>query len=83
MPAVPVAGALPAPAPHAPVTNAFMTPGPGMIPGGIDAETLTRHVGRAQQIVNEKPDSAVIALRQMLQPATMRTTPDERRRHHG
>lgn len=67
--AVPVAGALPAPAPHAPVTNAFMTPGPGMIPGGIDAETLTRHVGRAQQIVNDKPDSAVIALRQMLQPA--------------
>lgn len=72
---VPIAGALPSPAGaatgvHAPMTNAFMTPGPGMSQGGIDAETLTRHVGRAQQIVNEKPDSAVIALRQMLQPAS-------------
>lgn len=32
------------------------------------ADALNRHVGLAQQIVTEKPDSAVIALRQMLQP---------------
>jgi len=35
----------------------------------IDAETLNRQVGMAQQIVETKPDSAVIALRQMLNPA--------------
>ncbi|WP_068089620.1 flagellar basal-body MS-ring/collar protein FliF [Novosphingobium rosa] len=40
-------------------------PGPSM---GNGAEALNRHVGLAQQIVTEKPDSAVIALRQMLQP---------------
>ena len=33
----------------------------------IDAEVIGRHVGRAQQIVETKPDTAVIALRQMLQ----------------
>jgi len=36
----------------------------------IDAEMLGRHVGLVQQIVLEKPDSAVMALRQMLQPAS-------------
>ncbi|WP_206238340.1 flagellar basal-body MS-ring/collar protein FliF [Novosphingobium terrae] len=41
-------------------------PGPSM--GNNNAEALNRHVGLAQQIVTEKPDSAVIALRQMLQP---------------
>jgi flagellar M-ring protein FliF len=47
-------------------SNAAMLPdGPAM--SAIDAETLGRHVGRAQQVVAEKPDSAVIALRQMLQ----------------
>ena len=45
-----------------------------LLPGGpsaslsaIDAEALGRQVGRAQQMVAQKPDSAVIALRQMLQ----------------
>jgi len=38
-------------------------------PPPIDAETLNRQVGLAQQIVDTKPDSAVIALRQMLQTA--------------
>lgn len=36
----------------------------------IDAEMLGRQVGLAQQIVDTKPDTAVIALRQMLQPAS-------------
>jgi len=35
----------------------------------IDARMIERQVGLAQQIVDTKPDSAVIALRQMLQPA--------------
>ena len=34
----------------------------------IDADLLGRHVGLAQQIALQKPESAVIALRQMLQP---------------
>jgi flagellar M-ring protein FliF len=46
----------------------FLPAGPMPGPGGIDAEMLGRQVGRAQQMVAEKPDSAVIALRQMLQP---------------
>lgn len=33
----------------------------------LDAEALGRQVGRAQQLVTQKPDNAVIALRQMLQ----------------
>ncbi|MBU6265989.1 MAG: flagellar M-ring protein FliF [Sphingomonadales bacterium] len=36
----------------------------------IDAELLGRHVGLVQQIVLDKPDSALLALRQMLQPAS-------------
>ena len=35
----------------------------------IDADMLNRQVGMAQQIVDTKPDSAVIALRQMLNTA--------------
>ena len=39
--------------------------------GGVNAEMLGRHVGIAQQIVEEKPQDAVLALRQMLAvPAT-------------
>lgn len=45
----------------------FLPGGPTAGLGVIDAETLGRQVGRAQQVVAEKPDSAVIALRQMLQ----------------
>jgi flagellar M-ring protein FliF len=41
--------------------------GPAMV-NNHAADQLNRHVGLAQQIVTEKPDSAVIALRQMLQP---------------
>jgi len=41
--------------------------GPMMVNSNA-ADQLNRHVGLAQQIVTEKPDSAVIALRQMLQP---------------
>ncbi|NBC37509.1 flagellar M-ring protein FliF [Novosphingobium sp. FSY-8] len=37
-------------------------------PRPIDAELLGQHVSRAQQIVMQKPDNAVIALREMLQP---------------
>jgi flagellar M-ring protein FliF len=37
-------------------------------PAPIDAAALGRQVGLAQQIVDTKPDDAVIALRQMLQP---------------
>lgn len=33
---------------------------------GIDTELLSQHVGLAQRLVAEKPDSAVVALRQML-----------------
>ena len=33
----------------------------------IDPELLSRQVGLAQQLVSEKPESAAIALRQMLQ----------------
>jgi len=40
----------------------------------IDAELLGRHVGLAQQIVQEKPESALMALRQMLQPGEEATT---------
>lgn len=36
--------------------------------GTIDPEILSRQVGLAQRLVEEKPDSAVAALRQMLQP---------------
>jgi flagellar M-ring protein FliF len=38
----------------------------------VDAQVLGLHVGRAQQIVSEKPENAVIALRSML-----KTTSDE------
>jgi flagellar M-ring protein FliF len=51
---------------HAAATSAFLPGGPVAGMGAIDAEALGRQVGRAQQIVAEKPDSAVIALRQML-----------------
>lgn len=37
--------------------------------GAVDAEMLGRHVGIAQQIVDAKPDDAVLALRQMLAPS--------------
>lgn len=36
--------------------------------GAVDAAMLGRQVGIAQQIVDEKPDEAVLALRQMLAP---------------
>jgi flagellar M-ring protein FliF len=36
--------------------------------GAIDADMLGRHVGIAQAIVDEKPQDAVLALRQMLAP---------------
>jgi flagellar M-ring protein FliF len=36
--------------------------------GAIDAEALGRHVGIAQQLVDQKPQEAVLALRQMLSP---------------
>lgn len=36
--------------------------------GAIDPDILNRQVGLAQRLVHEKPDSAVAALRQMLQP---------------
>ncbi len=48
----------------------ILASGPSVGMSVIDAETLGRQVGRAQQIVAEKPDSAVIALRQMLQTPT-------------
>jgi flagellar M-ring protein FliF len=38
------------------------------VTGAIDAEALGRQVGIAQRLVAEKPDSAALALRQMLQP---------------
>jgi flagellar M-ring protein FliF len=34
--------------------------------GSIDSALLSQHVGLAQRLVAEKPDSAVVALRQML-----------------
>ena len=34
--------------------------------GAIDTERLSRQVGLAQRLVQEKPDSAVAVLRQML-----------------
>jgi flagellar M-ring protein FliF len=38
--------------------------------GIVDAELLSQQVGLAQRIVAEKPENAVVALRQMLnQPA--------------
>ena len=40
--------------------------------GAINAEKLGRHVNLAQKIVEDKPDEAVLALRQMLQ-----ATPEE------
>ena len=39
------------------------------VTGAIDADALGRQVGLAQRIVTEKPDEAVIALRNMLKPA--------------
>ncbi|HWU02986.1 MAG TPA: hypothetical protein VN222_09640, partial [Novosphingobium sp.] len=36
--------------------------------GPVNADILGRRVGLAQQIVDQKPENAVIALRQMLQP---------------
>jgi flagellar M-ring protein FliF len=47
--------------------SAFLPGGPSVGLSTIDAEALGRQVGRAQQMVAQKPDSAVIALRQMLQ----------------
>ena len=35
-------------------------------PGMIDANLLSQHVGLAQRLVAEKPENAVVALRQML-----------------
>lgn len=64
----------PAPAPaegdDAPITATATTrlPAPafGQPTGPTEAELLGRQVGAAQRLVAEKPDSAVIALRQML-----------------
>ncbi|HKR24270.1 MAG TPA: flagellar M-ring protein FliF, partial [Allosphingosinicella sp.] len=36
--------------------------------GVVDAELLSQQVGLAQRIVAEKPENAVVALRQMLNP---------------
>lgn len=53
------------------------TPRPGMTPaqdpetGAVDPELLGRQVGLAQQLVREKPDTAVAALRQMLKDPDM------------
>jgi len=41
-------------------------PGRLALPGGVDSALLSQHVGLAQRLVAEKPDSAVVALRQML-----------------
>ena len=38
--------------------------------GAIDTELLSRQVGLAQRLVQEKPDSAVAVLRQMLKEPT-------------
>jgi flagellar M-ring protein FliF len=40
--------------------------GGSALPGPIDSTLLSQHVGLAQRLVAEKPDSAVVALRQML-----------------
>jgi flagellar M-ring protein FliF len=40
--------------------------GGNALPGPIDSALLSQHVGLAQRLVAEKPDSAVAALRQML-----------------
>ncbi|NOW47574.1 flagellar M-ring protein FliF [Novosphingobium sp. SG751A] len=44
-------------------------------PQPIDARMIERQVGLAQQIVDTKPDTAVIALRQMLQQPTHEEAP--------
>lgn len=44
-------------------------------PQPIDADMIERQVGLAQQIVETKPDTAVIALRQMLQQPTHEEAP--------
>jgi flagellar M-ring protein FliF len=38
--------------------------------GVVDAELLSQQVGLAQRIVAEKPENAVVALRQMLNRPT-------------
>jgi hypothetical protein len=54
---------------------AAISPRPRRIePEEIDAAMVERHVEIAQQIVKPKPDSAVIALRQMLQPVNEETS---------
>lgn len=40
--------------------------GQAALPGPVDSALLSQHVGLAQRLVAEKPDSAVVALRQML-----------------
>jgi len=45
-------------------------------PQPIDADMIERQVGLAQQIVDTKPDTAVIALRQMLQQPTQEEAPN-------
>lgn len=44
-------------------------------PQPVDADMVERQVGLAQQIVDTKPDTAVIALRQMLQQPTHEEAP--------
>ena len=72
------ARALPAPADDDTEDEAAEdTPRPDMTPaqnpetGAVDPELLGRQVGLAQQLVREKPDTAVAALRQMLKDPDM------------
>ncbi len=58
------AAAEPVPMPASLPAAAMMDPETGT----VDADLLSQQVGLAQRIVAEKPDSAVVALRQMLNP---------------
>lgn len=76
------AKALPSPADEAGEDEtAEDTPRPDMTPaqdpetGAVDPELLGRQVGLAQQLVREKPDTAVAALRQMLKDPDMEPAP--------
>lgn len=72
-PPQPVEGALALPGGTAPGADdgqpgdgQMAQPGQLALPGGVDSALLSQHVGLAQRLVAEKPDSAVVALRQML-----------------
>jgi len=55
--------------------RAEMTPAQNPQTGAVDPELLGRQVGLAQQLVREKPDTAVAALRQMLKDPDMEPAP--------